>query len=353
MTEINTKTMSPKVQGQTETTDDPLTWVSMPTQHDTSFPYEEFRAFIQQLLRLSNLDKKYIHILTKNENMRLYLQAMTHPYFEPIENYEWFEMMGDAILNKCMVYYINHRYPFLHNHQGVKVIARLKINLVSKKTFADISCRLGLPKYIRFRDNLPKVNPKSLFEDVLESFFGVTEWLMDKHFDMGSGHVVCYRILKRIMDSIPISLKYEDLFDNITRLKETFDMYKMQLWGHIRYENVRDDNGQHVSIYQYCPQLHRKVLLYKCSGTILDDTKQYGAGEVIELLKQRGYSKPVPSYYLQLQKYIMNSQNSQNSQKCQQSPHGFLACTKDILPDNESPPVCTTHETNANTDKGE
>ena len=327
---------------------EPREWTSMPTQHESNFPIDEFKLHVRKILRYSGLDKKYIRFLTNEENIKLYVQAVTHPYFAPLENYEWFEMMGDAILNKCMVYYINHRFPFLHNHQGVKVIARLKINLVSKKMFAEISCRLGFPAYIRFIDNLPKVNPKSLFEDVLESFFGLTEWLMDQHYEMGSGHVVCYRILKTIMDAIPISLKYEDLFDNITRLKETFDMFKVQLWGHIRYENIREENVQHVSIYQFCPQYHQKVLLYQCSGVGLDDTKQKGAGVVIEMLKKQGICRPVPSYYLQLDTYLSkmpppDSKNFQNFQK--KSPTGFLVDTRDILTETESLVGCNPNET--------
>ena len=345
---------------------EPKEWTSMPTQHESNFPIDEFKLHVRKILRYSGLDKKYIRFLTNEENIKLYVQAVTHPYFAPMENYEWFEMMGDAILNKCMVYYINHRFPFLHNHQGVKVIARLKINLVSKKMFAEISCRLGFPTYIRFIDteNLPKVNPKSLFEDVLESFFGLTEWLMDQHYEMGSGHVVCYRILKTIMDAIPISLKYEDLFDNITRLKETFDMFKVQLGGHIRYENTREENIQHVSIYQFCPQYHQKILLYQCSGVGLDETKQKGAGVVIEMLKKRGICRPVPSYYLQLDTYLSKMRpiesvdsadfiNFQNFQKSKKSPAGFLVDTRDILTETESLVGCNPNETHVDTAKSQ
>jgi len=286
-------------------------------QHETEFPVEMFRKHIQCILKLARLQDVYIQTLTNPENLKHYITAFTHSSIDRENNYEWYEMMGDAILNKCMVSYINHRFPFLHNQDGVKVIARLKINLVSKKMFSDISTKLQFPKFIRFvgyqvlmsrynassstgSHDIPKINTRSLYEDVLEAFFGATEWLMDRHFEFGTGHVVCYRILQSIMDTIPISLCYEDLYDNITRLKETFDLLKPQLWGQIKYENSRVDDMQHVRIYQFCHQTHRKVLLYECTGTLLDETKQAGAGEVIRLLKQQGFEKPVPPYYIHL-----------------------------------------------------
>ena len=286
------------------------------TQHEHDFPLESFRNHIQCILKLSRLHSRYIDVLTNEENIRQYIHAFTHSSVDNEKNYEWYEMMGDAILNKCMVYYINQRFPFLHNPEGVKVIARLKINLVSKKMFADLSSKLQFPQFIRFLSsemysngnhhivNNNKMNTRSLYEDVLEAFFGVTEWLMDHHFDMGSGHVVCYKLLSSIMDTFPISLRYEDLYDSITRLKETFDICKQDLWGQIKYENTRTEEGQHVKIFEYCHLSHRKVLLYECHGTLLDETKQMGAAVVLQMLKKRGFEKPTPPYYLQLQEHM-------------------------------------------------
>jgi len=277
-------------------------------QHVDQFPIEKFRNHLRHVLKLCRLKTHFIHFLTNDENIKYYEQAFTHLSVGGETNYEWFEMMGDAILNKCMVYYISQRFPFLHNHEGVKVIARLKINLVSKKVFSDLSYRLGFFHFIRFQETCPKINSRSLLEDVLEAFFGVTEYLMDKHFEMGSGHVVCYSLLKNIMDQIPISLQYEELYDAITRLKETFDYFKTELWGQIKYENQRQEEGnQKVFVYQYCPQQSKKQLLWKCQGKVgqvLDEVKQDAAKAVLHQLQQRGYTKPTPMYYVQLQKYL-------------------------------------------------
>ena len=279
--------------------------VFFPSQHVDSFPREMFRKHLKSVLELSNLRSHHIDYLVSYHNLDTYIQAFTHASVGVDCNYEWFEIMGDAILNKCMVYYINQRFPFLHNHEGVKVIARLKINLVSKKMFSEISARLQFPMFIRYQESVPKTNPKALFEDVLESFFGLTEWLLDKSCELGVGHVACYNILKSIMDTYPISLKYEDLYDNITRLKETFDVLKPHLWGQIKYENFREESGrQHVKIFQVCPQSHRKVLLYECYGVGLDETKQAGAQFVLQALKQQGLEKQVPPYYIQLQELL-------------------------------------------------
>lgn len=264
------------------------------------------RAFldkIRQVLALSNLKKKYIDKITDAEGMALYAQAFTHPSVSAT-NYEWLEILGDATLNKCVVWYINQRFPKLHNADGVKVIARLKINLVSRNHFSDISERLGfLPFIVYNEDNMKNktLNLKSLAEDVLEAFFGTTEMLIDRVVSVGAGYGICFHLFKNIMDPVPISLRYEDLYDPITRLKETFDIFRASLWGQVSYENDRRDGVQYVTVYQFDRPTGRRVALASTSAPTLDEAKQKAAVMAIEVLAKRGFRRPIPEYYKTLE----------------------------------------------------
>jgi len=285
----------------------------------TLYNDKSFLAKVRQVLSLSTVKKKYIDMIMNEKGCQLFEQAFTHSSYDPGCNYEWLEILGDATLNKCIVWYINKRFPQLHNAEGVKVIARLKINLVSKKHFSDIAERLGFLSFIRFNENNLKtatLNVRSILEDVFEAFFGVVEMLLDQAISPGAGYGICFHLLQNIMDPLPISLRYEDLYDPITRLKETFDIYRSSLWGQVRYENYRQDMVQHVQVYQYDSISHRKVLIASATGANLDEAKQAGANLAIEILAKRGFRRPVPEYYIALSHDVQMAalRNSNDSQ---------------------------------------
>lgn len=262
---------------------------------------KDFHEKIREVLSLSNLKKKYIDKITDKAGMELYEQAFTHASISDT-NYEWLEILGDSTLNKCIVWYINDRFPQLRNAGGVKVIARLKINLVSKNNFSEIAERLGFLPFIRYNEDNMKnktFNIRSLLEDTLEAFFGATEILIDRIVSPGAGYGICYHLLKHIMDPIPISLKYEDLYDPITRLKETFDIFRSQpqMWGQVFYDNDRRDGIQYVTVYQSDRATGRRAILAHANAPTLDEAKQKAASTAIEVLAKRGFRRPIPDYY--------------------------------------------------------
>jgi len=221
-------------------------------------------------------------------------------------NYEWFEIMGDSTLNKCIVWYVSRRFPILQNAEGVKVIARLKINMVSKKKFSEIAQSIGMDRFVRYDVNeLPAYNSialHSMMEDVFEAFFGATEWLVDKLVEPGAGYGICYAIIAKILDRTEISLDYNDLYDAVTRLKETFDICKTRLPGTIRYENRREDHTQFVTVLHVGP--NGTSVLGRGQAHTLDEAKQIAAGKAILLLEKRGISKPIPPYYLKIREWL-------------------------------------------------
>lgn len=262
-----------------------------------------FRDKIREVLGISGLKKKFIDKITEPEGMALYQRAFTHESVDPVLNYQWLEILGDETLNKCVVWYINSRFPQLHNKEGVKVIARLKINLVSKKHFSEIARRLGFLPYIRYDplNNTGKpCQEMDLLEDTLEAFFGATEMLIDQAVSTGSGYGICYHLIKNILDPVPISLKYEDLYDAVTRLKELSDVHKQTL-GQIYYKLIKTGTEQRIQVFSnWNPSSQRGVFMAEALAPTKYEGQQVAASMALEMLAKRGIQKPVDPYYLSL-----------------------------------------------------
>ena len=271
-----------------------------------------FRTFIRSLLLISKVKSKYIDALTTDENMKYYTMAFTHKDYDVADNYEFFELLGDATLNKCLVWYLKDRFPILNNAEGVKVLSRLKINLVSKESFCRIARDYNFEPFISFTTEMRIKCIDSILEDCVEAFFGVTESLVNQYYD-GLGYKICFNILKGILDKRDISLRYQDLYDSITRLKECFDYFSSPhlskkcpyIWGKLQFQAFKDleKNEQVVSIFQFCKSTGRKELIAQRRGRMLDETRRQMCEEYLQFLESKQYSKPVSKYYQMLEKY--------------------------------------------------
>jgi dsRNA-specific ribonuclease len=204
-----------------------------------------FKNLIQRVLLKANIKEKYVNILLSDENILFFSKAFTNKsaYPElPEYNYEVFEQMGDLTANKFIVNYMYKKFPQLDCPTCVKIVARLRINYGAKQSFYEIANSLGFWDFIR-ADEETKKNKKKLLEDVFEAFFGVTELILDSVFTIGVGYAICYSILENIFNKKIISLRYEDLYDSKTILKQLFD--KGDLKKRFKLNYVDDVNGNY------------------------------------------------------------------------------------------------------------
>ena len=191
----------------------------------------DFKNCLRGIFEMSNLNEKYINLLLNDENMKIYDQVFTHESVEPEYNYEVYEMLGDATLNKNVVWYIHRKFPFLNIPKGVQIISKLKNSLVSKQMLGKIAGENGLnfDDFIKSTEEEFRSKRESLREDVFEALIGATEKILDEQIRFGVGNEICRQILEAIYDQQNISLKYTDLYDPKTILKETFDMIRTKV----------------------------------------------------------------------------------------------------------------------------
>ena len=142
---------------------------------------------------------------------------------------------------------------------------------------------------------------KPLLEDTLEAFFGAIEYIIDKNIRYSVGFAIVYEIISKIFDEMDISLKYEDLYDAKTRLKELFDFYGKDIMGTLKYEEKKDDVTKIVAagIYLIRPN-GTKIKLGEGQALLKIDSHQKAANQSIKYLNRLGYVKDVPEIYKRL-----------------------------------------------------
>ena len=277
----------------------------------------DFKDLINSVLKKGNLKKKYRDMLTDDASMSIYASAFTSELVDPVNNYQVLEQVGDLTGNKFIVNYMYEKFPQLDCAEGVKVVARLRINYGAKQSFSEIARKLGFWPFISATNDLRQRKMKPLLEDVFEAFLGATERILDKKKRIGVGYAIVYDILATIFDDMDISLRYEDLYDPKTRLKELFDVHEESL-GPLIYKERKEDMITFSSVYrvQGCKYQERpdgtinkkkiiggkEIKIGEGFASLKTDAQQNAASYALENLKKQGWSKPAPEIYRRFNK---------------------------------------------------
>lgn len=263
---------------------------------------QRFTHFLRGLFARAQLDPTHQTLLLKHH--KTFAHAFTHPLADSTANYEAFEFMGDATVNKCIVWSLVRRFPFLREQYGVKVLARLKINLVSQRVFASIAERCHFAQFITAPKDEFVRHREKIMEDVFEAFFGCTEFLLDEHVRLGAGHDACYALIDVLLREESISLHYKDLFDSKTRLKELCDCFRDTL-GKITYTATtvqgEDRCAYKVLVVRTAPSGTHTELAHATHPLKIEAEKE--AAEIaLTALAHEGFAKEIPKYYAVIEK---------------------------------------------------
>lgn len=255
---------------------------------------ESFKNLLITILKRGKVNDTIIDKILDEEGIKLCEIAFTHPSVDQETNYEYLEFLGDGVINTAIVWYISKRFPQLKGSKGVKILARLKINLISKKNFSKCAQNLNLWDYISCSETIRNTCKKKVMEDVFEALFGAITYLMDTKIFQSSGYAVVYAIVSSLFDEMNISLKYEDLFDARTRIKELFDYYKDI--GELKYETTKDNAVFYTEAFLV--QLDgTKVYLGSGNANTKVDSIHNASHYAINTLKTMGYDKKINEDY--------------------------------------------------------
>lgn len=222
----------------------------------------KFKSLIESTLKLTGLSDSSIKVLLDETKfifnqreisaLELYENyVFTAPCYNEKINYEFLEILGDSTINKAIVTHFTNRFPELQCPQGVRTIARLKIKYVSKDTFYKFADQLGFWNFIKASVDTRERRKKPTLEDVFEAFCGATEWIINQKIGNHIGYHIIQKLIDHLFNKISISLDHNELYDAITRLKETQDYHLSregkEKWnrkngpefGRIKYESQR------------------------------------------------------------------------------------------------------------------
>lgn len=283
---------------------------------------QSFKNMITNVLKQSNIKDEYISMLLNKKNIKEYENVFTHISADSKNNYEIYEQLGDMTANKFIVWYAYKRFPCLKCVEGVKIVARLRINHGARASFQKIGENLNFWNYISASVEERSRKKKDLLEDCFEAFIGCTEYILDQEYMPGVGYNIVHSILKNIFDKIPMNLSYNKLYDSKTRLKELFDTYQEQIgsWKFIEEQRTKEDTICVSRVYQIPVNSRNKQPIItkstteRCKTIISphndwveigygtsckkSDAQQCAANAALLNLNRNGYVKEINSDYL-------------------------------------------------------
>lgn len=267
---------------------------------------DKFKTFIISLLQNSKLKTQYIDQLVNSKNIKIFESAFTSDIIDIDNNYQHYEQIGDGVCNLFVVEYFYKRFPFLQSPAGVTIIARLKMIYSSKQILYKVGKKIGLYEFISAPNEFRTT--KSLIEDVFEAFIGSLKVLVDEEIYSGTGYAICSNILTHIFDQEDVSLKYEDLYDSKTILKETFDMFKLKIGKQPIYEQGVYNQSNHVAtstVYFKDEMSKQQIKIGEGYGGTVIDSEQAAAKMAISTLAEKyKIQKPTPQIFHDIEQKI-------------------------------------------------
>lgn len=281
---------------------------------------EKFKALIQSVLERGIPEDQrdtFLPTLLDRKSIEVYSAAFTSDTMSSQQNYQVYEQIGDVVANAFIVEYIYRRFPQLMCAEGVKIVARLKINYGAKQSFFKLAQNLGFWPFITAKNEARVRRMKPLLEDVFEAFIGATQWIIDNRIEPGLGNVVVKSILASVFDELDISLMYEDLYDAKTRLKELSDYFGDKI-GPLVYEEEKGDMHITSRVYRWKGTWYQtrpdgsinmkkvepggeKILLGEGTAALKSDAQQNAAKAALDILNKEGFNKPLPKIYQEMQ----------------------------------------------------
>ncbi len=272
----------------------------------------DFVETIRNFVRRGKLRPEYVDLLTDADSLKVWSMVLTAKTADPVNNYELYETLGDGVANNALVYYLVRRFPEINCPDGVPILARLKINLVSKDTYRQLNSEhLGFWPYISASVEMRNSKMKQLLEDTFEAAMGALVLLVDAKIRQGAGAAIAYNIIESLFDRMEISLSFEDLVDAKTRLKETVDAFKVNgpvvngrslaPLGEVQYRSQRNalTKMHNVTAVRLETRGGRPIETPLGTGNahILKDAEQQAAKMALDRLKTMGYyNSPKDAY---------------------------------------------------------
>ncbi len=184
------------------------------------------KSLVTTVLQRAKLKPDHLAVFTSPGALTQYQVAFTHPSFDSVKHYNFYEWHGNIYVNHGASQYTRHRHPSIKSTGWITAITH---QYLKKETLAKLSQALKFPDHIRISDayraklRSDKVEVLSLHEDVFESFIGCTVHIASHHWPQGAIVTLIHTLLFSLYDTLEMDLSYEHLFSAKERIKLIYD----------------------------------------------------------------------------------------------------------------------------------
>jgi dsRNA-specific ribonuclease len=265
----------PKQETATSENKVPIESVSLLTnqvsQTETQQWEEKLRNFL--IATLSKFSGEIVGTLIGGNNWKVWVMAFTEDSFDPVNNYDVLENLGDAVLENAFTDYLMERLESKIDSGEIAEngISNLRLEYLSKPRQSELSNQMGLPQYVRLNKNISV--SIHIAEDLFEAFFGAL-FKTGNNIKKGLGYVLSYNLIKMLFDSIEFSVAY--LYDpSKTFVIQTFSSLG---WGNSPQTDVKENPSDPSRKYTFSIFLTEAAFKYLQAQNFPNVTARIGTG---------------------------------------------------------------------------
>ena len=216
--------------------------------------------------KLNNLQKK---ISIKFKNLNYLKKSITHKSYDPLNNYEKLEFLGDRILG----FVISKKLIELYPNEKEGVLDKKLASLVNKNQCLEVAKIIGLEKFILVGNKSAKTKVENkIIADSIEALIGAIYY--DKGFEVSEKFIL--NIWKNF-----IKLSEETIIDSKTKLQE----YSLKKFKSLPiYKLVSSSGPKHKPKFTISVRL-KDTKLYEGSGDSKKKAEQKAAKKLLDNIK--------------------------------------------------------------------
>ena len=216
--------------------------------------------------KLNNLQKK---ISIKFKNLNYLKKSITHKSYDPLNNYEKLEFLGDRILG----FVISKKLIELYPNEKEGVLDKKLASLVNKNQCLEVAKIIGLEKFILVGNKNAKTKVENkIIADSIEALIGAIYY--DKGFEVSEKFIL--NIWKNF-----IKLSEETIIDSKTKLQE----YSLKKFKSLPiYKLVSSSGPKHKPKFSISVRL-KNTKLFEGSGDSKKKAEQNAAKKLLDNIK--------------------------------------------------------------------
>jgi len=216
--------------------------------------------------KLNNLQKK---ISIKFKNLNNLKKSITHKSYDPLNNYEKLEFLGDRILG----FVISKKLIELYPNEKEGVLDKKLASLVNKNQCLEVAKVIGLEKFILVGNKSAKTKVENkIIADSIEALIGAIYY--DKGFEVSEKFIL--NMWKNF-----INLSEKTIIDSKTKLQE----YSLKKFKSLPiYKLVSSSGPKHKPKFTISVRL-KDTKLYEGSGDSKKKAEQNAAKKLLDNIK--------------------------------------------------------------------